>query len=297
MKMINAFLFPGQGSQTVGMGQNLYENLPKAKEILDRACDILGYDLKKRMFEGPMEELTDTRTAQPAIYTCSAMYLELAREMGLEFSYAAGHSLGEYSALYACGVFGFEEGLRLIDVRSNAMASENGKGTMAAVMGLTEEELSEVVKQREDVCLANLNTKTQIVISGTESGISEVTKELESREITVKKLSVSAAFHSPQMAKAAGVMKSSIEELEFKEPKAWLVPNVTGRPAKDIEKIKECLTAQITGQVRWHDSILAMKECGAEAFYEVGNGKVLRKMNKVITLRPKCFSLELGGVS
>ena len=295
--MINAFLFPGQGSQTVGMGQSLYHHLPQAKEILDQACDILGYDLKKLMFEGPMEELTDTRAAQPAIYTCSAMYLELAREQGLEFSFAAGHSLGEYSALYACGVFGFEEGLRLIDARAKAMAAENGKGMMAAVMGLTEEELKEIVKQYKDVCLANLNTKTQIVISGSETGIQEVSRELAGREIAVKKLSVSAAFHSPQMAKAAEDMKSRIEALEFKEPKAALVPNVTGQPTKDIGKIKECLIAQITGQVRWHDSIIAMKERGVEAFYEVGNGKVLRKMNKVITLRPKCFSLEVGGTS
>lgn len=295
--MINAFLFPGQGSQTVGMGQALYQHLSEAKAILDQACDILGYDLKKRMFEGPMEELTDTRVAQPAIYTCSAMYLELAKQQGLEFSFAAGHSLGEYSALYACGVFGFEAGLCLIDARAKAMAAENGKGMMAAVMGLTEEELTEVVKQREDVCLANLNTKNQIVISGTESGIQEVTKELESREITVKKLPVSAAFHSPQMAKAAEDMKGKIEALEFGEPKAAFVPNVTGQPTKDIRNIKECLIAQITGQVRWHDSIIAMKEQGAEAFYEIGNGKVLRKMNKVITLRPKCFSLEVGGAS
>ncbi len=293
--MGNAFLFPGQGSQTVGMGQVLYQRLPEAKEILDQACHILGYDLKKLMFEGPMEELTDTRVAQPAIYTCSAMYLELAKQQGLEFSFAAGHSLGEYSALYACDVLGFEEGLRLIDARAKAMAAENGKGMMAAVMGLTEEELVEVVKQQKDVCLANLNTKTQIVISGTESGIQKIAEELEGKEITVKKLSVSAAFHSPQMAKAAEDMKGRIEALEFREPKAALVPNVTGRPTKDIKKIKECLIAQITGQVRWHDSIIAMKEQGAEAFYEIGNGKVLRKMNKVITLRPKCFSLELGG--
>lgn len=291
--MENGFLFPGQGSQSVGMGMELYGRLPAAKTILDTACEVLGFDLKKLMFEGPIEKLMDTRYAQPAIYTCSAMYLEKAKEQKIEYSYVAGHSLGEYSALYAAGVFRFEEGIRLVDRRAEAMAAENGKGMMAAVMGLTEEELKAYVERQPDVVIANLNTKTQIVVSGTESGIAAIADKLsEKEEAQVRKLAVSAAFHSPQMEEASLIMAHEIEAMEFCEPKASVVSNVTGRIAKDAEEIKANLAAQITGQVRWADSILAMKEAGVGQFYECGNGKVLRKMNKVITSSPKCLSIE-----
>lgn len=239
-----------------------------------------------------MEELTDTKHAQPAIYTCSAMYLEKAKDQGLDYEYVAGHSLGEYSALYAAGVFDFAEGLRLVDRRSSAMAAENGKGIMAAVMGLTEEELKPYVDKQEDVVMANLNTKTQIVISGTETGIAVIADELSEKEgVQMRKLAVSAAFHSPQMEVVSKIMQREIETMEFQKPQALVVSNVTGKIAKDAKEIKKNLIAQITGQVRWADSILTMKKAGVEQFYECGSGKVLRKMNKVITLRPKCLTI------
>ena len=289
---MNGLLFPGQGSQTVGMGKELYEKLPAAKDMLDKADEILGYSLKDLMFNGPAEQLTDTKYAQPAIYTCSAMYLEKVKADGLDYDYVAGHSLGEYDALLAAGVFDFETGLKLVAKRGEAMAAQNGKGTMAAVMGLNEEKLA--LFMVPDVVMANLNSKTQIVISGTEAAVDTVGEKLAEREdIKFKKLRVSAAFHSPQMAEAAEVMKSVIENAEMKAPKCYVISNVTGKPTMDLAEIKANLISQITGQVRWCDTILAMKEAGVGMLYEVGYGDVLKKMNKTITFRPKCVGVEI----
>lgn len=289
---MNGLLFPGQGSQTVGMGKELLDSMPSADKYLKKAQDVLGYDLKKLMFEGPQEKLTDTKYAQPAIYTCSAMYLEKAKEQGIEYGYVAGHSLGEYNALLAANVIDFETGLRLVDARGKAMSRMNGKGTMAAVMGLCEEGLKEYMDP--EVVMANLNSKTQIVISGTERGVDAVGAKLEGNDdIKFKKLRVSAAFHSPQMAEAAEIMKGEIERAEMHDPTCCLIPNVTGKPTMDLDEIKNNLILQITGQVRWCDTILAMKEAGVSMLYEVGYGDVLKKMNKTITFRPKCVSIQL----
>ena len=280
---LNGLLFPGQGSQTVGMGKELYDSLPAAQELLDKADDILGYSLKDLMFHGPQEQLTDTKYAQPAIYTCSAMYLEKVKEQGLEYNYVAGHSLGEYDALLAAGVFDFETGLKLVAARGEAMSRMNGKGTMAAVMGLA-----------PGAVMANLNSKTQIVISGRSEAVDEVGRKLEGNEsVKFKRLRVSAAFHSPQMAEAAEVMKEIIEAADMREPKCYVVSNVTGKPTMDLAEIKANLIGQITGQVRWCDTILAMKEAGVTMLYEVGYGDVLKKMNKTITFRPKCVGVEI----
>lgn len=289
---MNGLLFPGQGSQTVGMGKELYEKLPVAKELLDKANDILGYDLRDLLFYGPLEQLTDTKYAQPAIYTCSAMYLEKVKADGVDYDYVAGHSLGEYDALLAADVFDFETGLKLVAKRGEAMAAQNGKGTMAAVLGLNEKELAPFMVS--GVVMANLNSKTQIVISGTEVAVDAVGEKLLEREdIKFKKLRVSAAFHSPQMAEAAGLMKSVIENAEMKEPKCYVISNVTGKPTNDLAEIKANLIGQITGQVRWCDTILAMKESGVTTLYEVGYGDVLKKLNKTITFRPKCIGVAI----
>ncbi len=289
---MNALLFPGQGSQAVGMGIALAESVPEAEALLNQACQILGYDLKTIMFEGPPDMLTDTKYAQPAIYTCSAMYLEKVRAEGIEYQYTAGHSLGEYDALLAAGVFDFETGLRLVAQRGAAMSRMNGKGIMAAVLGLQEEELKEYLNP--GAVMANLNSKTQIVLSGTEECIDQVGERLAAREdVKFRKLQVSAAFHSPQMKEAAEEMKDMIGKTVFHEPVCYVVSNVTGKPTKDTAEIKNNLIAQITGQVRWYDTIMSLKDSGVDLLYEVGYGDVLKKLNKTITFRPKCIGFEV----
>lgn len=290
--MSNGLLFPGQGSQAVGMGKGIYQALPEAKAILEEANDILGFDLKTLMFDGPQEKLTDTEYAQPAIYTCSAMYLEKVKADGLEYGYAAGHSLGEYDALLAAGIFSFSDGLKLVAKRGAAMGQMNGKGTMAAVMGMEEDELGKLVNGTPGVVIANLNSRAQIVISGTEEGIGAVGEELSAREgVKFKKLRVSAAFHSPQMEEAAGIMEAEIEAIHFNSPGCFIISNVTGKAARDTDEIKRNLISQITGQVRWNDTIMAMKEAGVRTLYEVGHGDVLKKLNRTITFRPKCIGV------
>lgn len=284
------FLFPGQGSQAVGMGKDITTHAALA--LLEKAKDVLGYDLRHLMFEGPQEQLTDTRFAQPAIYTCSAMYLEKVKELGIEYEYVAGHSLGEYDALLAAGVFDFETGLKLVAARGEAMSRMNGKGIMAAIIGLTEKEVAPLLIP--GVVMANHNSKTQVVISGEESAVDTVGKKLAGNEaVEFKKLRVSAAFHSPQMAEAASAMKTEIMHAQLSSPRCFVVSNVTGKPTMDLAEIKANLIAQITGQVRWCDTILAMKAAGVNLLYEVGYGDVLKKMNKTITFRPKCVGVEL----
>ncbi len=277
------------------MGRELYEKLNAARELLDSAGEILGYDLKEILFEGPEGRLTDTAVAQPAIFTCNAMYLEKIKADGMEYRMVAGHSLGEYNALLAAGVFDFETGLRLVAARGKAMAEMNGMGTMAAVMGLSEEELRPLLGS--DVVMANLNSRTQIVISGTETGVDQVCRKLEldafaNAGVKAKRLHVSAAFHSPQMAKAAEKMRSVLEGVSLYPPECLVVPNVMGKPTTDVDEIRRCLIEQIMGQVRWADSILAMKEAGVDLLVEVGYGDVLKKLNKTITFRPKCIGVE-----
>ncbi len=290
--MAVGFLFPGQGSQEIGMGQELYDSIPQARAILDEACEVLGFDLKALIADGPSEKLADTQYAQPAIYTCSAMYLERAREMGIKYDYVAGHSLGEYSALYAAGVFSFADGLKLVRERGVAMSKQNGRGTMAAVMGLEEAQLSEVMAPYDDVVIANLNTPMQLVISGATEGIDAVERALEGREgVIVKRLTVSAAFHSLQMEDAARIMTPLINAADMKSPSCYVVPNVTARPTRDTDEVRSNLIAQITGQVRWYDSILTMASEGVDEFYEIGNGKILRGMNRRIDGAPKVNSI------
>ncbi len=285
-------IFPGQGSQKPGMAQELYNEIKEAKDIMERAVSIADFDLKKLMFEGSMQELTQTEIAQPAIYTASAMYFEKFKQMGKSFDYVAGHSLGEYSALYAAGVYSFEDGLKLVIKRGRAMSEAKVKGSMAAVIGLTEAELLPLLQAGEgEVVAANLNTENQIVISGTAEGIEKVKEEIIRTGIKAKviPLNVSGPFHSPYMSEPKKVMDIEIENMHFTEPIAEVIPNVSGKPTRDVAEIKAALQQQIVGQVRWYDTIMTMKEQGVTEIYEVGYGNVLQKMNRTITEEPKCL--------
>lgn len=292
MSTLTGLLFPGQGSQSIGMGKSIYEECLDAKQLLDASCDILHMDMKSILFYGTEEELRQTEITQPAIYIVSAMYLKKFQSLGIPYHVVAGHSLGEYSALYAAGVFGFEEGLSLIQKRGQAMSMANGTGTMYAVLGIDEKEVEDRIAGIDEVVIANANSKTQIIISGSKSALKQVVLDFESLEgVKVKQLNVSGAFHSPMMGEAKKIMDQEIDKITFAKPKVDVIPNITGQPTLDEVLIKNCLKEQITGKVKWMDSILAAKENGVDIFYEVGAGDVLKKLNKTIVFRPKCLSI------
>ncbi|MGI6649747.1 MAG: ACP S-malonyltransferase [Bacillota bacterium] len=286
-------LFPGQGSQSIGMGKELYHQLPSAKRLMDIANDILGFDIKSIVFAGSPDKLSLTEIAQPAIYIVSAMYMEKFKELREPFEIVAGHSLGEYSALYAAGVLSFEDGLQLVRKRGLAMSNTNAMGSMYAVIGLTLEEVEPYLEKYEQkVVVANINTKNQIVISGYVKEAAQAAEELaELDNVQVKQLKVSSAFHSPLMSEAQTIMAEEIDKVNFMVPKCFITPNISAIPTKDVQIIRESLKKQITGKVNWVDTILGMKTLGIERLYEIGHGDILRKMNKGITLRPKCIGI------
>lgn len=284
-------LFPGQGSQYVGMGKELYNEIPEAKKLMDKANDILGFDARKVIFEGSDEELLPTQIAQPAIYIVSAMYYERFKQMNKPFEIVAGHSLGEYTALYAAGVFTFEDGLNLVRKRGLAMGEMNSLGSMYAIMGIDIEEIEkELIGLEDKVVIANINSKSQIVISGYNDEISKVADALSKIEgSTIKRLNVSGAFHSPLMGQVESIMGKEIDQVNMATPRVEVIPNVLGYGTNDISEIKEALKRQVIDKVNWLDTILYMKKEGISLLYEVGPGDVLTKLNKTITFRPKCM--------
>lgn len=286
-------LFPGQGSQFAGMGRTLYNEIPKAKRIMDDANEILGFDMKKLIFEGNDEDIVPTEIAQPAIFTVSTMYFEKYKLLDLGFDIIAGHSLGEYTALYVAEVLNFENCLNLVRKRGLAMSQVNSLGTMYAIMGV---DLTEINKYLDDfvdkVVVANVNSKTQIIISGLTYETAKVADSLSKIEGSkIKQLKVSNAFHSPLMLDAQVVMEKEIKAIKFNKPISDIIPNVLGYATNDVDTIKKSLIEQITGQVKWFETIIYMKDIGINQLYEVGPGEVLKKLNQTITLRPKCSSL------
>ncbi|TJX13956.1 ACP S-malonyltransferase [Tissierella creatinini] len=286
-------LFPGQGIQYIGMGYELYKEIKSAKKLMDYSNDILGLDLKSMIFNGTEEDLRATEIAQPAIFVISAMYFEKFKQMGEGFHMVAGHSLGEYTSLYAAGVLSFEDGLRLVRKRGLSMCKNNDRGAMFAVIGVNIEEISKHLLGLEDkVVIANINSKIQTVISGDIDEVTKVALKLSQIENSdVRQLKVSSAFHSPLMMDAKTIMEEEIEKVVFHEPIVEVIPNVLGYGTKDPIIIKNALTQQITGHVKWLDTILYMKENQINQLYEVGPGEVLKKLNQTITFRPKCSSL------
>lgn len=283
---MKAFVFPGQGAQFSGMGKELYESSPAARNLFDKADEILGFEISKIMFEGSDEELRQTKVTQPAVFLHS---VAAAVALGEEFrpDMVAGHSLGELSALVAAGVLDFEAGLRLVYARALAMqkACEAVPSTMAAVLGLTDEAVEGVCEGIEGVVAANYNCPGQVVISGTREAVQEAC--VKAKEAGAKRalpLAVGGGFHSPCMASAKEELQRAIEQTEFRAPRCPVYQNVDARPHISPEEIKTNLIAQLTSPVRWTQSVLAMVADGAEEFVELGPGKVLTGLvAKIVT--------------
>ncbi|MBO5538196.1 MAG: ACP S-malonyltransferase [Prevotella sp.] len=281
---MNAFVFPGQGAQFVGMGKDLYENNPLAKELFDKANEVLGFKITDIMFEGTADELKQTKVTQPAVFLHSVIS---ALCMGDAFcpDMVAGHSLGEFSALVAAGALSFEDGLRLVHARALAMqeACEQAPGTMAAIIGLSDEKVEEVCKEisKPDcvVIPANYNNPGQLVISGNVEAVNAACEKL--KEAGAKRalpLPVSGAFHSPLMQPAKDKLQAAIEQTEVKAPKCPVYQNVDAMPHTDAAEIKQNLIAQLTSSVRWTKSVQNMIADGATDFTECGPGKALQGM-------------------
>lgn len=284
---MKAFVFPGQGAQFVGMGKDLYENNPVAKEMFDKANEILGFNITDLMFNGTDEDLRQTKVTQPAIFLHSVI---LAKTMGDDFNpdMVAGHSLGEFSALVAAGALSFEDGLRLVSARAQAMqkACEKTPSTMAAVLALPDVKVEELCASVTEgvVVPANYNCPGQIVISGSIEGVDAAcAKMLEAGAKRALKLKVGGAFHSPLMEPARAELADAIAHTDFHAPKCPVYQNVNAEPQTDPETIKKNLIAQLTAPVRWTQTVQNMIAAGADTFVEVGPGAVLQGLVKKIS--------------
>lgn len=289
---MNAFIFPGQGAQYTGMGKDLYEKSLPARQMFETANSILGFNITEIMFSGTEDDLKQTRVTQPAIYLHSVI---LATVMGDSFrpGMVAGHSLGEFSSLAANGTLSFEEGLKLVSKRAQAMqkACEKTPSSMAAILGIEDNIVEEVCAGIDGIVVpANYNSPGQIVISGSNEGIEkaiEILKEKGAKRAL--KLTVGGAFHSPLMEPARLELEDAIHNTPFRKPVCPVYQNVNARPSTDPEEIKSNLVAQLISPVKWTQSIINMVNDGAKSFTEVGPGCVLqglvRKINKDIPVQ------------
>lgn len=281
-----AYIFPGQGSQYVGMGRDLYEQSPVVRGMFDRADALLGFPLSTICFEGPAEELKQTKNTQVAIYLHSVALAALLDSAAVAM--VAGHSLGEYSAIVFAGGMTFEDGLKLVRLRGELMqsAGELQPGTMAAIVGLDPERVEQICQEASAVGVvqcANFNSPGQVVISGSIAGVRDAMLRAKSSGAKlVKELVVSGAFHSPLMESAREGLRSALQKTNFVDAKVPVIANVTAQPVQKGEEIRTLLEAQLTKPVRWEESIRTMAGHGVTSFVEVGPGKVLQGLVKRI---------------
>ena len=294
-------VFPGQGSQSVGMGAELYKNFSYIKDLFNNADEILGLNLTKIILEGPKENLDLTEFTQPAIFLISYSIFEVIKnETKLDFlkaKYFAGHSLGEYSALACSGAIKFEYAIKLLQKRGKAMqmSMPKGKGGMIAILGSDIDKIKNLLIENENkykCYIANDNSVGQIVVSGEIENLNLMSLDLKKNSIKNIKLPVSAPFHCPLMSKATEVMKEEINKTEFYTSNPFIISNVTGEEVNDVDKIKELLIKQIESPVRWRESVLYMKAKGVKKIIEIGPGKVLSGLIKRIDR--SLFSVSLN---
>jgi [acyl-carrier-protein] S-malonyltransferase len=300
-----AFIFPGQGAQSVGMGKDAYDAVPAARDLFLAADDQLGFPLSSIIFNGPDEDLKQTVNTQPALLATSMAYLEAIRGKGIEPDYVAGHSLGEYSALVCAGVLSFEEAVSIVRARGEYMeaAVPGGQGAMAAVLGADREALSELCKsitaEGHVVELANMNCPGQIVISGSAQGVAAAAERV--KEAGGKRaipLEVSGPFHSTLMKEAADRLAGKLEQAAFNTPSVPVVANVTARSVEDAAAIRGLLVEQVYSPVLWHDSVEWMIAQGVDTFVEIGPGSVLSGLIKKIDKSVKVINVNsLDSVS
>lgn len=293
---MKAYVFPGQGAQFSGMGKDLYEN-PMAKELFEKANEIMGFRISDIMFGGTDEELKQTNVTQPAIFLHSVI---LAKVLGSSFKpdMVAGHSLGEFSALVAANALSFEDGLKLVVARANAMqkACEIQPSTMAAILGLADEVVEQICAEIDEVVVpANYNCPGQLVISGSIEGVDLACQKLtEAGAKRALKLNVGGAFHSPLMEPAKLELQAAIEQTQISAPVCPIYQNVNAQPTTDPEVIKANLIAQLTGAVRWTQTVANMIADGATEFVEVGPGNVLQGLVKKVNRETQTSSASLA---
>jgi [acyl-carrier-protein] S-malonyltransferase len=288
-------LFPGQGSQFIGMGKALFDSVPSAKLLLEEADDTLGFSLSSLMLEGPENKLKQTQNTQPALYTAGMMAWSMYAEDGLNPDYVAGHSLGEYTAIAAAGGLSFAEGLKLVRLRGELMASagEKSPGAMSAILGMDEADLANVLESAQSagvVVAANFNCPGQIVISGSVAGVNKAGELAADLGKKVVSLPVSGAFHSPLMEFARAGLAEGIQNAKIKDLEIPLIANVSAEVVRDSETIAKLLVEQLTGSVQWTRSMQQAVSLGITKGAELGAGKVLmgltRKISREIKISP-----------
>ena len=302
---MSALLFPGQGSQIVGMGSEFYNNFKLVKEIFSQADEKLNYPISKIILDGPENELQLTKNTQPAILTVSySIFKVLKDEFNFDFSsfkYFAGHSLGEYSALVCSDSLNFKDALYLLHERGKAMqqAVPVGKGKMIAILGIKTNEIINILKtieKEKGICqIANDNAEGQVIVSGNKEKVEFLQNILKEKKIKSIPLKVSAPFHCSLMKPAAEIMKDKIENTNFKNPLFKIVNNVTANSEIDAKNIKELLVKQIFSTVKWRESIINMSKSGVKNFVEIGPGKVLTGMVKRTIKQANYFSINSIG--